>query len=142
LERGVWRQFKIVSKVRTDYTIVQGQSKTEAILRGNPGLTLLISNYSDPTRGAVQAIKAAGKEGKVKVYDYGGSKWIVDAIKRGEVELTGALLPYSEMAHSVQSLADLWHGKTVPHIDDLSQDKAIGDTLIDKSNADSFKPEY
>jgi ribose transport system substrate-binding protein len=135
-------EFKVVSKVRTDYTIVQGQSKTEAILRGNPDLTILASNYSDPTRGAVQAIKAAGKSGKVKVYDYGGSSWIIDAIKRGEVELTGALLPYSEMARAVQSLADLWAGKTVPHVVDLSQDKAIGDTLIDKSNAASFKPEY
>jgi ribose transport system substrate-binding protein len=135
-------EFKVVSKVRTDYTIVQGQSKTEAILRGNPDLTILASNYSDPTRGAVQAIKAAGKSGQVKVYDYGASSWIIDAIKRGEVQLTGALLPYSEMARAVQSLADLWAGKNVPHIVDLSQDKAIGPTLIDKSNAASFKPEY
>jgi ribose transport system substrate-binding protein len=135
-------EFKIVSKVRTDYTIVQGQSKTEAILRGTPDLSLLVSNYSDPTRGAVSAIKSAGKQGKVKVYDYGGSSWIVDAIKRGDVELTGALLPYTEMARSVQALVDLWAGKDVPHVIDLSQDPAIGNTIIDKSNAGSFKPEY
>jgi ribose transport system substrate-binding protein len=135
-------EFKIVTKVRTDYTIVQGQSKTEAILRGNPDLTILASNYSDPTRGAVQAIKAAGKSGQVKVYDYGGSSWIIDAIKRGEVQLTGALLPYTEMARAVESLVDLWAGKDQSHVIDLSQDKAIGDTLIDKTNAASFKPEY
>jgi ribose transport system substrate-binding protein len=131
-----------VSKVRTDYTIVQGQSKTEAILRANPDLTILASNYSDPTRGAVSAIKSADKNGKVKVYDYGGSSWIIDAIKKGDVEMTGALLPYTEMARSVQAIVDLWNGKDVEHVIDLSQDEAIGDTIIDKASADAFKPEY
>jgi ribose transport system substrate-binding protein len=128
--------FKIVGVVRTDYSVVQGNSKALPLLQAHPDLTIIISNYSDVTRGALQAVKQAGMEGKIKVYDYGGNAWSFEALKAGQIDSTRMLTPYTEMYKSVEALANAWQGKPVPRFIPLQTSE------VTKANIDQVKPEY
>jgi ribose transport system substrate-binding protein len=136
-------EFKIVSNQKTDYSLPQGQAKAQNILQANPDLTVLIANYSDLTRGALQAVKQANRDGKVKVYDYGANRWAVDAVKKGDVALTGVMLPYTEVQRAVEALAQTWKGERPEKFADLAKDETVpGTLLIDKANVAEFEPEY
>ncbi|MGD9913417.1 MAG: sugar ABC transporter substrate-binding protein [Rhizobiaceae bacterium] len=128
--------FKVVAYIRTDYSIPQANEKTLPVLQANPDLTLIISNYSDMTRGAVQAIKQAGREGTLKVVESGGSAWAFEAIRNGQVESTRTFTPYTEMYLGVKALADAWKGEPVGKYIALKSD------LVTKDNVDQIKPEY
>jgi ribose transport system substrate-binding protein len=128
--------FKIVGVVRTDYTVLQGNQKTLPLLQANPDLTIVISNYSDMTRGAVQAIKQAGMADKLKVYDFGGNKWAFEAVRRGQIVSTKTMTPYAEYYKAVDALAAAWRGEKVPRYIPLES------VEITKGNIDKYKPEF
>jgi ribose transport system substrate-binding protein len=136
--------FKVIAVTETDYSLPDGQAKAQNLLQAHKDLTLLVSNYSDVTRGALQSVKAAGRLGKVKVYDYGSNKWAVQAVKQGDLAMTGVMLPYTEVADAVKSLAAAWKGEQVPHFDDLAKADAApkGGLIISRENVDQFTPEY
>jgi ribose transport system substrate-binding protein len=128
--------FKVVAEVRTDYSLPQAYQKSLPLLQAHPEITILIGNYSDLTRGAVQAIKQAGRNGTLKVYDNGGSTWAFQAVRDGDVISTRTYTPYTEMAKSVESLAAAWKGESTPRYVPLES------TFITKENVDKNKPEY
>lgn len=128
--------FKVVAEVRTDYSLPQAYQKSLPLLQAHPDMTILIGNYSDLTRGAVQAIKQAGLSGKIKVYDNGGSSWAFQAVRDGEVYSTRTYTPYTEMKASVESLAAAWKGEATPRYVPLRSD------YVTKDNVDKIKPEY
>ncbi|WP_282586965.1 sugar ABC transporter substrate-binding protein [Lichenifustis flavocetrariae] len=136
--KAKYPDFDVVAVVRTDYTVVQGNSKTLPLFQAHPDLTILISNYSDMTRGAVQAAKQAGAlgNGKLKIYDSGGNIWAFQAVKAGQIEYTRTLLPYTEMYESVIQLGDAWVGKPVPRTTPLEVHEITKDTI------DKFQPQY
>lgn len=129
-------EFEVVGVVRTDYSVLQGNEKTLPLLLANPDLSILISNYSDMTRGAVQALQQAGMSEKVKVYDYGGNEWAFGAVKAGQVHSTNTVTPYTEMFKAVEALATAWKGESVARYIPLPT------TMVTADNVDSIKPEY
>jgi ribose transport system substrate-binding protein len=129
--------FKVVAEVRTDYSLPQAYQKSLPLLQAHPELTMLIGNYSDLTRGAVQAIKEAGLTGKLKVYDNGGSTWAFQAVRDGDVVSTRTYTPYDEMYKSAKSIIDAWNGTTTsPHYVPLVS------AYVTKANIDQNKPQY
>lgn len=130
--------FDVVAVVRTDYSVVQGNSKTLPLFQAHPDLTILIVNYSDMTRGAVQAAKQAGVlgAGKLRIYDSGGNVWSFQAVKAGQIESTRTLLPYTEMYESVMALDAAWKGQPVPRVTPLEVHDITKDTV------DKFQPQY
>jgi len=107
-------EFDVVAVVKTDYSVVQGNQKTLPLFQANPDLTIFISNYSDMTRGAVQAAKQTGMLGKMKIYDNGGNVWSFQAVRDGLIESTRTLLPYTEMYEAVKALGAAWAGEPTP----------------------------
>jgi ribose transport system substrate-binding protein len=136
--KAAYPDFNVVAVVRTDYSVVQGNSKTLPLFQAHPDLSILIVNYSDMTRGAVQAAKQAGLlgNGKLKIYDSGGNTWSFQAVKDGVIQSTRTLLPYTEMYESVISLNDAWRGNPVPRVTPLEV------FFIDKNTVDQHKPQY
>jgi ribose transport system substrate-binding protein len=128
--------FKIVGVVRTDYSVKQGFEKFAPFLQANPDLDIIISNYSDMTRGAMQAIAQPGLSGKPKIYDFGGNKWAFEAVRRGDLVSTKTMTPYAEYYRGVDALASAWKGETVPRYLPLQS------AMITKDNIDKFKPEF
>lgn len=128
--------FQIVATVRTDYSVPSANEKMLPVLQANPDLTLIVSNYSDMTRGAVQAVKQAGVEGTIKIEESGGSAWAFEAVKNGQITSTRTFTPYTEMFKGVMALGDAWAGKPVPRFLELTSD------LVTADNVDAVKPEY
>jgi ribose transport system substrate-binding protein len=80
--------FKVVGSAATDLTVPGSNQKTAALIQAHPDATVLITMFSTETQGAVQALKAAGKLGAVKIYDKGATKWAVSALKAGVLDAT------------------------------------------------------
>jgi ribose transport system substrate-binding protein len=137
---------KIVAEAHTDFTTPTALAEAQTMLRAKPDIDLVLSVYSDITRGVIQALDSEGKLGDVKVIDIGASSYSVDQIKEGNLEFT---IPYNPIGNgrvAVQQIVNAFEGKPVERfIDDfaVSELGTMNDPLIiDKSNTDSFKPQY
>lgn len=129
-------EFEVVSMVTTDYSVLQANERVGPLLQANDDITIMISNYSDMTRGAVQAIQQAGRIGDFKIYDFGGSEWAFEAVRRNLIESTLTMTPYTEYEVAVQAIHDAWHGVDVPRVLPLES------TLVTIENVGSVSPEY
>lgn len=100
----LFKQWKQVAFESTEYQASVALTKTQNILQSHPNLKVLFSNYAGQTPGAISAIKAAGKSGKVKIYDLGGDKTMFAAVAKGDVASTLVYLPYEEQYRAVQAV--------------------------------------
>jgi ribose transport system substrate-binding protein len=128
--------FEVAAVVKTDYSVLQGNQKTLPLFQANKDLTIFISNYSDMTRGAVQAARQVGLLGKMKIYDNGGNVWAFQAVNDGLIDSTRTLLPYTEMYEAVKALGQAWKGEKPPRFVPL----AAYD--INKKTVADHKPQY
>ncbi|MCS5498331.1 sugar ABC transporter substrate-binding protein [Cnuibacter physcomitrellae] len=142
-EHPEWGQLDFIY---TDYTTPTGYQNTLNYLTANPDLSVLISVYTpDLTRGAVQAIDAAGMTGDVAVADIGASKYTVDQIKAGTVQLSIGFFPLEDAASSLQSIVDAQSGAAPSRFISVIPESAgsIDDPfVVDAETVDSFTPEY
>jgi ribose transport system substrate-binding protein len=129
-------EFEVVGMVTTDYSVLQANERFAPLLQANDDITIMISNYSDMTRGAVQAIQQAGRLGDFKIYDFGGNEWAFEAVSRGMIESTLTMTPYTEYEVAVQAIVDAWQGKEVPRYLPLES------TFITADNIDEAQPQY
>lgn len=136
------RKFTIVSNQATNYTETDGYTVSQAALRANPGATILISNYSTVTLGAVSAAKALGRLSSLKIYDAGGTTQVQDLVKSGEVKASYILLPYQEARESMQALIRYVERKPVAKFTNpyAKNDPVLphGQLWITKSNVGKF----
>jgi ribose transport system substrate-binding protein len=128
--------FKVLSVTRTNYTVVDGYQKTAPLLQANPDATILFGNYSEITRGSVQAVKQAGLGGKIAVYDAGGSTWAFQAVKDGDVVATKTYIPVTETSLTVDSIAQAWVGTQGPRFIPLPS------VYVTKENLDQNHAQY
>lgn len=130
--------------IDTDFTTPDGFAKTQTLLQAHPEIDTIMTIYSDITVGAIKAIKAAGLEGKVKVYDQGASAQSLAAVKAGDLEMTTAFYPATYGREAVDAIADAFEGKKVDRwYGAYTQGSTFGNPLIiDKTNVDTYKPEY
>lgn len=93
-----------------------GQTVTEQYLKDNKDADFILALSDDTAAGAVEAVKAAGLTGKVKVFIAGGTQQIVDFMKVGASDGT---YPYY-MGDAVQSSLLMLHeavaGNPVPTV--------------------------
>ena len=133
-------EFKVTPIAVPTYDISGANEKVKTFLPAHPDLTVLATVYSDMTRGAVTALKQAGRD-NVKVYDMGGSKWAFDAVRDGTVQLTSVFLPATAGGLQVQTLHDVWYdGKPAPKY--LNVLDSVDDPFVTKANVDQRKAEY
>lgn len=135
-------EIQVIAQQVPAYTLAGANTKTSQVLTANSDITIIAGNYSDLTLGALEAVKTAGKLGKIKIYDSGGSKGVVDAIKKGEIELTQPYLPATESVDAVNSIIDAWHGKVGPHYVNILDSLKGGQRFIDHDNAAGFRAQY
>lgn len=136
--------FKSVSTQNiSQYSTQDAYTDGQDVLRANPGLKLIVSDYSGMTQAVIQAVSQAGKTGTVRVYDMDGDHDMVNFIKAGKLAMTIPGLPISESQDSVKLLTEWWQGKSVPKINNpLSTQTFSGVPFVTKANASLFKPQY
>jgi ribose transport system substrate-binding protein len=135
--------FDVVGVQNTDYTAGNAFQVTQDILQAHPNIGMIASNYSGMTGGVVQAVKAAGKTGEVKVYDLLGEKIVKKDIENGSVAMTLPGLPASEAAYSVESVKKAAEGEPVEKTYNPEAGVKIkGGPFVTKANVAEFEPEY
>ena len=116
-------------------------------LRSHPDLNMVISPWDDMTRGAEQAITAAGKTpGKdVRIYSTGATKLGVERVQRGTWNETSIFLPYEESYFAAVALMMALDGKPVnAYVNeaDMPPVTDLGSLYVTKQNAAKFRPNY
>jgi simple sugar transport system substrate-binding protein len=123
---------KVVAKVPTDCDQTKGLNAAQDILAAHPEITGLYSACGPPVIGALQALKAKGKEGKLVVVGFDASGDEVTAIKAGTESASVAQFPAKMGSVGIQTALDAAQGKTVkPNVD-------TGTAMVTKDNAADF----
>ena len=117
------------------------------VLRAHPDLDMVITSWDDMTRGAEQAIRAAGKQpGKdVRIYTTGATKDAVSKVKKGVYNETSIFLPYEESYYAAVALMMALAGKPVNgyvNEAELPAVTSLGSIFVTKKNAATFKANY
>jgi ABC-type sugar transport system substrate-binding protein len=116
-------------------------------LRAHPDLDLVISPWDDMTRGAEQAIVAAGKRpGKdVRIYSTGATKLGVQRVQQGAWNETSIFLPFEESYYAAVALIMALGGKPVnAYVNEAQMPPVtkLGSIHVTKQNAAGFRPNY
>ncbi len=141
-------EFKIVAQANTDYSIPQGNKKAAEMIQAHPDATIIFAAYVTLTQGAIQAVEAAGKTGKFKIYDKGSSAYSLQKIEAGVIEASAPEYPKTTISSAVKLLQDAFAGKPVSRFlknggasTPADADPATGFFLVTKENASTFKSE-
>jgi len=130
---GLGSGFTIVSKTPTDCDQTKGLNAGQDILTANPDLDAIYSACGPPITGALQAVKAAGKEGKLVTVGFDASPDEVAAIAGGTETASVAQFPSKMGSLGAQTAFDAASGKTVEAKVDT------GTELVTKDNVSKFQ---
>ncbi|MCB8877512.1 sugar ABC transporter substrate-binding protein [Acidisoma silvae] len=140
--------WKIIAPVYTDYSVPDAEQKAQPLVQAHPDMTILMSAYTNITKGAVAALRASNRLGKVKIYEGGGTVTGLAYVKAGTTQAMLARYSRTPIAYAIQAVADAWAGKPVPHYtgDDghaleTGRDPASASFLVTKANAENYHPE-
>jgi ABC-type sugar transport system substrate-binding protein len=112
--RKAYPDFKIAAEDATDLTVAGSFQKMSALIQAHPSATILVTMFSTETQGAVEALKAAGKLGSLKIYDKGTTPWAVAALKSGEITASSPERAVTSTATLLNAILDARAGKQVP----------------------------
>jgi simple sugar transport system substrate-binding protein len=130
---GLGSGFTIVSKTPTDCDQTKGLNAGQDALTANPDLDAIYSACGPPITGALQAVKAAGKEGKLVTVGFDASPDEVKAIIGGTETASVAQFPAKMGSLGAQTAFDAASGKTVQAKVDT------GTEMVTKDNASKFQ---
>jgi len=106
-------QFHVAGVVNTGWTAPTALSATESFLEAHPNITVVLSTYSpDVTQGVIDALRALGKLGKVKVADQGGTTYDVSQIQAGNIDFTLPYFPNNYGTYAVDAIHDAQLGRS------------------------------
>jgi ribose transport system substrate-binding protein len=140
--------FKVVATYDAEYSTSDGLSDAQEMLAAHPNVNIILSQYSGQTQGIVKALAAAGKLGKVKIYDSGGDTFDQAEVANGQIEAAGVLFPYNDSYSAVQQLVAATQGQSVPrYVGNDGHPEMPGQGsepiyIITKQNAATFTPQY
>jgi ABC-type sugar transport system substrate-binding protein len=96
---------KMVAQQSADFDRNKAMEVLESILQANPDIDAVFCGNDAMAMGAYQALVAAGKSNRVKVFGFDGAEDAVEAIKNGKVEATAMQFP-QVMAETAAQYAD------------------------------------
>lgn len=105
---------QIVASQPANYDQNTGLTVATAILQAHPDITGIFSANDTMALGAAQAVKNAGKEGKVKIVSVDGITAMLKNVKAGTNTGTISQYPYAEGQMAVQACINAAKGKKVP----------------------------
>lgn len=140
--------WQIIPIVHTDYSVPDAQAKAMPLVQANPDMTILMSAYTNITKGAVAALKASDRLGSVKIYEGGGTATGVQYVKDGITQATLARYSRSPIRYSIQAVVDAWNGKPVPrfapndgHEDEVGREPGAAVFVVTAENVANYHPQ-
>jgi ribose transport system substrate-binding protein len=108
----------------------------EDFLTRYPDLDAVYAHDDDMALGALEAIKAAGLVGEVRVYGIGGMAEFLKLLKTGEVHGSVWQSPVDFGVLPVRTINDILEGRNI------QQFQYVDMPQIDANNVDEFVPEW
>jgi ribose transport system substrate-binding protein len=125
---------KIVYEHDNKLSREEGLKLAEDAIVAHPNLALIYGANDDVALGAIQAVKAAGKAGKIVVTGMNGVPPALKAVKAGEIAMTVELNPVAWGRLGVDTLDTYMKGGK------LEQKVFIKHELVDSTNIDQKMP--
>jgi len=124
---------KMVAQQSADFDRAKGLEVFESILQKNPDIKAVFCGNDAMAMGAYQALVAAGKTDKVKVFGFDGADDVVKLIAEGKIAATGMQFPKT-MARNAAEFADEYiKGKR-----DFQQKIPVKVELVTKDNVSKY----
>lgn len=132
------KNVKLVASVEGGYTQASGLKAAQDVLQAHSDVNVMIGS-AQAIQGAQQAVKAVGKEGKIKLIGNGGSCQAVAAVRAGKWFATYVIAEKSSGAKAAQLAIDKANGKKVPASFDT---RTLQNPIGTKQGLGSFKAQY
>jgi ribose transport system substrate-binding protein len=129
---------KLAADVEGGYTQASGLKAAQDVLQAHSDINVMIGS-AQAIEGAEQAVKAAGKEGKIKLIGNGGSCQAIAGVRSGKWFATYIIAEKSSGAKAAQFAIDKANGKKVPASFDS---RKLQNPIGTKKNLGSFKAQY
>jgi len=84
---------KMVAQQSADFDRNKAMEVTESILQAHPDIDAVFCGNDAMASGAYQALIAAGKASKVKVFGFDGSRDVINSIRENKIMATGMQFP-------------------------------------------------
>ena len=98
-------ELKMVAQQPAEFDRTKAMEVLESILQANPEIEAVFCGNDAMAMGAYQALVAAGKADKVRVFGFDGAKDVIDSIHDGKIVATGMQFP-KKMARMAAEQAD------------------------------------
>lgn len=95
---------ELLAVQRTDFTQADSLQKAQDLIQSYPEATIFVSAYPEGTHAAITAVKMAGLQDQVDVYDFGAESRSLDEIKQGLVLGSTPFYPYTKVKTAIQAL--------------------------------------
>ena len=123
---------EIVASQTANFQRSEGLSVAQNILQSQPDLTAFLSMNDEMALGAVEAIRAAGLEGKVQVIGIDGGDDAIKAVQEGTLVATIAQQSRLMGNESIKNALAIVKGETV------EADQPVDVIVIDESNVSEY----
>ncbi|NIV35142.1 MAG: substrate-binding domain-containing protein, partial [Anaerolineae bacterium] len=127
---------EILAKQPADWNRANALTIMEDFLTRHPDLDAVYAHDDDMALGALEAIKAAGLVGEVRVYGIGGMAEFLNLLKTGEVHGSVWQSPVDFGVLPVRTINDILEGRNI------QQFQYVDMPQIDADNVDDFIPEW
>lgn len=124
---------KMVAQQNADFDQNKAMEVMESMMQAHQDIDAVFCGNDAMAMGAYQAVLAAGKTDRIKVFGFDGADDCVNAIREGKVEATGMQFPKT-MAQTAATLADkyIWGER------DLPKKLPVAVELVTKKNVSQY----
>jgi ribose transport system substrate-binding protein len=122
-------EIQIVSSQTANWERDQGYNVFQNMLQANPGIQALFACSDLMALGALEAIAAAGKTGKIIVVGFDAFSEAREAVNKGTMDATVAQSPYEMGKTAVENAVKVLKGEKI------REDISLGVELVSKENA-------
>ncbi|MBC7915502.1 MAG: D-ribose ABC transporter substrate-binding protein [Pyrinomonadaceae bacterium] len=128
-----YKDLKMVAQQSADFDRNKAMEVMESLLQANPDINAVFCGNDAMAMGAYQALSAAGKAEKVKVFGFDGAEDAIISIQQGKLKATAMQFP-KVIAETAATFADeYFKGKR-----DFPKKKPITVELVTKENIDKY----
>jgi ABC-type sugar transport system substrate-binding protein len=130
--KGQEAKYPVVFEAWGDWSEQSALDPVSSWLASGKKIDAIVSDNGGQAIGVIQAVKAAGKTGQIKIYGLDGTQREYEAIKAGEYTATIATDVPAEANRSVEQIVNYLTGKPVTKKIDLPM------PVINKGNVDKY----
>jgi ribose transport system substrate-binding protein len=124
---------KMVAQQSGEFDRTKALEVLEAILQAHPDIDAVFCGNDAMAMGAYQALLAAGKAGKVKVFGFDGADDVVKAVAEGKITATAMQYPKLMARTAAESADQYLKGKR-----DFTQRTPVAVDLVTRDNVSKF----